>query len=126
MERMTRHHVFSERAWYRTKTEKTFRTIGGLVVPMVCEWHNRTPDSLHNNVGHPPKPTRDMILDILNLDLPQNHLLAVEQVAGRFALMATRASLEYDHNVALGIHDNLMQQMPYLMGGYIDRGLVLR
>jgi hypothetical protein len=120
MERPSRHHVFHERAWYKTHLEKSFRNIGGLVVPMFTKYHNRGDDALHNNVPPPPKPNRQMMLYVLGEahELSVDHVLAVDAVAQMFGKLATRATTEHEEMLALNVQSNLEHQLLYIEAGY--------
>jgi hypothetical protein len=92
---------------------------------MFDEYHNLGRESLHANVPPPPKPTRNMMLGVLAIsrDLPRCHLLAVEEVADMFGTFADRARSEVEEAIALGVQENMLDQMPYLEAGYYYRGV---
>lgn len=56
----SRHHVASERKWYKSTAEKKFRAMGGMILHLANQPHR----DLHANVPPPPVPSPDFMRDI--------------------------------------------------------------
>lgn len=57
-----RHHTFWQRRSYKTPLERAFRNHQGLVIPTPIDQHR----DLHAHLLPPPKPSRDLMVGIIN------------------------------------------------------------
>lgn len=113
MERgVNKHHIFHDRAWYKTPEEKRLRNYEGLVIPMDVDIHRQ----LHLAVKQPPKPPRKLLIPALEFmdDLPfttlQNAPETVYLLAEHFHGIRDR--------VAGQIGVNLVKQLAFVEEGY--------
>lgn len=116
MEHPSRHHVYSERRWYKTPLEKYVRNHFGMLVPMYLQPHRE----LHANTPPPPKPNQRLLLltaewlDNMSTATLSNSPGAVREIAERH--------LELEDKLAQRIGSNFMQQLEFIDEGYYHQG----
>jgi len=116
MERPSRHHVYSERRWYKTPLEKYVRNHFGMLVPLYLEPHKE----LHAKTPPPPKPNQRLLLMTAKLldDLPNSTLSNQPAVIREVA----EAHLHLNDKLAQRIGENFMQQLEFIDAGYYHQG----
>lgn len=116
MDKPNRHHVYSERRWYRTPLERYVRSHFGMLVPMYVQVHKE----LHANVPPPPKPNQRLLLMTAKFldDLPDSTLANQPQAIRELA----QAHLELDDKLAQRIGANMIDQLHFIDQGYYHQG----
>ena len=102
-----RHHVWFERAAYRTRLERKLRMHRGFVVPSLIEVHRE----LHAHVPPPPKPNHHQIAGLLD-HMDEADPTPMHTAIEYFEELATRNGIMSID--AAAIADNLHQQGEYL------------
>lgn len=112
------HHVFFEKRWYRTQAEHRFRNLGGLVIPMHIPVH----DDLHARVRPPLKPSpelREQVTEFAH-DFYGDPYEGFEQIATFLGDIANSSWSQERAVEAYLIHDNLIQQQPFIEKGHAE------
>jgi hypothetical protein len=110
MERPSFHHVWWEKANYKTKLERRWRGHKAFVVPLYKTIHVE----LHRDLSPPPKPKHEMmiqglqVVEGLEIDHPQMILTMAEFF------------LDHEHPHAKRIGHHLVKQAGYIMEGLHD------
>jgi len=110
------HHVFWEKANYKTKKERTFRNMEGLVLPMVITWHS----DLHANLRPPQKPSKALMNQIVDYTKElgfEDPYERFRQIAGFVIRLSERHGEVADQAQKIGA--NLV-----LQSAFIDKGMV--
>jgi len=101
----SRHHVFFNRSYYKSRLEKQFRTHKALVIPMDVQIHK----DLHAEVPPPPKPSPRLIYGAIGVLSTLDTFEPVNTV-----LTLSEHFLELDSNLAHRIGHNLLHQAGYI------------
>ncbi len=114
---VNRHHVMHYARWYQTPTERLFRNIEGLVLPLYVPEHNE----LHANVPPPLKPTRPLMEQVTEYahelyDDPYEQFNKLVHFIGDIANSSWSCERADE---AFRLHENLIAQ-----AGYIELGRV--
>ena len=110
-----RHHIASERKWYKTPTERKYREMNGMVLRLAIQSHRE----LHANVPPPPKPGPDFMRDIYvhsrNIEYDDQYDL-FRQITEFVGVAATEGRPKRQEE-AIPLYDNFVAQ-----GAYIELG----
>lgn len=110
--RVNKHHVMYERRNYKSKVERRFRNMGGLVVPTLIENHRE----LHATLRPPKKPRIEMIYDVIDI-MQGNHYEGTEGVYVAQEYFYNNAHTNRSPqraSLALGIANHLGKQLVFL------------
>jgi hypothetical protein len=113
------HHLVWERRQYTTPIEKTYRSLGALMVPLHTQVHR----DLHHHIPPPPKPSRDAMLAVLvhvedwASSKQQGSPSSVAKISDFYSTLAERSDPpERGNNLAIATH--LMAQLQFVEKGY--------
>jgi len=108
----SRHHIASERNWYKTPSEKKYREMSGLVLHLANQPHR----DLHANVPPPPKPSPNFMRDIYcyarNTDYDDQYDL-FRQITNFVGVAATEGRPERQEE-AIPLYENFVAQAAYI------------
>lgn len=114
------HHAIWERKNYTSKREKLFRSLSGLVLPIMITWH----DDLHANL-RPPKKVGRILMDAA---IDFNEGIDVPDVYDQFEVMTGFfvETAETSPNIGMAEDAHKLAANLILQKPFIDRGRVFQ
>jgi len=110
----SRHHIFSERDWYRTPLQRKVRQMGGAVVQLANQPHRE----LHANVEHPPLVNPNLMQDIYLHSRSRGYETAYDLFYDivEYVGWVANGSRQTQQNVddASRLHANLLEQAVFI------------
>jgi len=108
------HHAWSEARLYTTPLEIKLRTHRGFVIPSKVITHNYR----HAKLGHPPKPTRNMMIDTLDyvgeFNPDRGRFRTLDDAVEIFKIIALESRSPERADLAMRVKENLEMQRYYL------------
>ncbi len=108
----SKHHIASERRWYKTPAEKKYRQMGGLTLHLANQPHR----DLHANVPPPPVPSPDFMRDIYlyarNTEYEDQYDL-FRQIVNYIGMVAETGRPERQEE-AVPLHENFVAQAAFV------------
>lgn len=118
---VNRHHVNFQRRNYNTPLEKQYRSMGGMILPMLITDHRE----LHAHIKPPKKPARQLMLHAVSfneaIDTMTDDYEQFEQMIEFFEDVATMSTRMSEAKDAQSIAANYRLQEAFLLQGKVQR-----
>lgn len=100
------HHVFFQRNRYKSALDKQFRSLGGLVLPLLIPVHRE----LHAHVSAPPKPDPELMRETIQF---------AKGIEGDYYDRFLQLAEFLGANASCTVTRNLDKQAPFILDGQV-------